>query len=89
MVWQDAGGNAADFQAAHPNIGKGPLVARERPTDSDVPTPVLACLDGGRPDNEGPLLTRAEARAMARSARLTHADLQRHLDGVEAPLRSA
>ncbi|HTN23965.1 MAG TPA: hypothetical protein VL120_08270 [Solirubrobacteraceae bacterium] len=44
---------------------------------------MLRCLDGGKTDGEdAPLLTRAEARALRRTERLTHADLARHLDGV-------
>ncbi len=44
---------------------------------------MLRCLDGGKPDgDDAPLLTRAEAHALRRSERLTHTDLERHLDGV-------
>jgi hypothetical protein len=65
-------------------------VARKRPADSDDAPPLLACLDGERTDARGPLLTRAEARALLRSAQLTHADLRRHFEGVpERPRRSA
>jgi hypothetical protein len=65
-------------------------VARERPTASDDAPPLLACLDGERTDPRGPLLTRAEARALLRSAPLTHADLRRHFEGVpEHARRSA
>jgi hypothetical protein len=65
-------------------------VARKRPTASGSAPPLLACLDGGRPDADGPLLTRAETRALRRSARLTHADLERHFDGFfDGPQRSA
>lgn len=65
-------------------------MARKRPIASAVVPPVLACLDGGRPDTDEPLLTRAEAHALRRTARLTHADLQRHLEGVSTtPLRTA
>ncbi len=57
-------------------------VARERPTASNVARPTLSCLDGDRPDSDGPLLTRAEANALRRSAPLTHAKLKAHLKGV-------
>ena len=58
-------------------------MARERPTASDVAAPMLDCLDGGKPDGDDPpLFTRAEARALRRSDRLTQADLERHLEGV-------
>lgn len=57
-------------------------MARERPTASDVKTPSLTCIDGGRPDGDGELLTRAEAHALRRSAPLTHAQLTGHLKGV-------
>ena len=61
-------------------------MARERPTASDVAPPMLDCLDGGKPDGDDPpLLTRAEARALRRSDRLTEADLARHLEGVGEP----
>jgi hypothetical protein len=65
-------------------------VARKRPRASDVAPPLLACLDGGRPDTDPPLLTRAQARALRRSAPLTHADLERHFAGYpDGPQRSA
>jgi hypothetical protein len=65
-------------------------VARKRPAASDDVPPLLACLDGDRADGRGPLLTRAEARALLRSAPLTHADLRRHFAGdPERPRRSA
>jgi len=65
-------------------------VARERPTASDVTTPTLTCLDGGRSIPDGPLLTRAEAHALRRSAPLTHSQLWEQLHGdSEPPLRSA
>jgi hypothetical protein len=60
-------------------------VERKRPAASDVPPPELALLDGGRPDSDAPLLTRAEARALRRTASLTHAGLRRHLEGVPEP----
>jgi hypothetical protein len=61
-------------------------VARERPTASDGAPPRFDCLEGGKPDGEDtPLLTRAEARALRRSDRLTQADLARHLEGVGDP----
>ena len=60
-------------------------MARERPDASDTPPPVLTCLDGGRPDEVGALLTRAEARALRRSAPLTHSQLTQHLSGVSDP----
>ena len=57
-------------------------MARERPRASDVKSPSLTCLDGGRSDDDGKLLTRAEAHALRRSAPLTHAQLNSHLKGV-------
>lgn len=54
-------------------------MARERPTASSIVPSALTILDGGRSQTEGPLLTRAEARAVRRSARLTHARLKEHL----------
>jgi hypothetical protein len=42
---------------------------------------VLRCLDGGKPDVDDQFLTRAEARALLRSAPLTHAQLKEHLRG--------
>ena len=63
---------------------------RKRPKATTVSPPELAVLDGGRPDTDEPLLTRAEARALRRTASLTHADLQRHLEGIlQPPARSA
>jgi hypothetical protein len=51
---------------------------------------VLSCIDGGKPDAESPLLTRAEARALLRSAPLTHSQLKACLDGIgDEPQRSA
>ena len=65
-------------------------MARERPAASDVPRPDLTCLTGGRSDGDPPLLTRAEAEALRRTARVTHEQLQRHLTGVpEPPLQEA
>ena len=68
---------------------KGPFVARKRPTVSHARQPVLTCLEGDRPTADGPLLTRAEAAALRRSAPLTHASLaelfEEHLD---APARA-
>jgi hypothetical protein len=64
----------------------GPLVARKRPTTSDVSRPALTLLDGGKPDDLP--LTPAETRAATRSATLTHAQLKRHFTpGGEPPLR--
>jgi hypothetical protein len=57
-------------------------VARERPTASNVVHPALVCLDGGKPDADDPRLTRAEARALRRTAPLTHAQLEKHFSGV-------
>ncbi|MEY2513017.1 MAG: hypothetical protein QOJ89_375 [bacterium] len=64
---------------------------RKRPTASNAVPVVLTCLDGGRKDlDDGPLLTRAEANALRRSAALTHTELRRHLGPVpDPPLRSA
>jgi hypothetical protein len=56
-------------------------VARERPAASNAIRPVLTCLDGDRPPADGPLLTRAEAHALRRSAPLTHAKLKEHFRG--------
>ena len=65
-------------------------MARKRPTASDVISPTLTCLDGGRPTLDGSLLTRAETRALRRTAPLTHAQLQQLLlDLPEPPQRSA
>ena len=63
----------------------GGFVARQRPDASDLQQPVLICLDGGRPEDGGPQLTSAEARALRRSAPLTHAQLTQHLEGVADP----
>ena len=69
---------------------RGHFVARKRPTASDVIPPTLTCLKGGRSNSDGPLLTRAEASALRRSAPLTHAQLWEHLQGLpEPPQRSA
>ena len=59
-------------------------MARQRPTASSVP-PTLTGVDGDRATIDGPLLTRAEANALRRSARLTHAQLKAHLKPVTAP----
>jgi len=48
-----------------------------------VTSPRLFCIDGGRPDAQGPGLTRAEAHALRRSAPLTHTQLKEHLKGIE------
>ncbi|MEA2156543.1 MAG: hypothetical protein QOE11_2683 [Solirubrobacteraceae bacterium] len=65
-------------------------MARKRPAASDSTPPVLSCIDGGKPDAESPLLTRAEARALLRSAPLTHSQLKACLDGIgDEPQRSA
>jgi hypothetical protein len=65
-------------------------VARERPTASDMTSPTLTCLDGGRSTPDGPLLTRAEAHALRRSAPLTHSQLWDYLQGhPEPPQQSA
>jgi hypothetical protein len=53
-------------------------VACKRPTASNVSPPALTCLDGGRSDADGPLLTRADAHALRRSAPSTHARLEEH-----------
>ena len=63
-------------------------MARERPTASDSTSPALRCLDGGTPAGELPLLTRAEARALRRSAPLTQLKLEQHLRPVAEQLRS-
>jgi hypothetical protein len=60
-------------------------VARKRPAASDVVPPDLTCLDGGMSDSAIPLLSRAEARALRRSAPLTHAQLKQVLKGVARP----
>lgn len=54
-------------------------MARKRPTASNAERMGLLSLDGARPERDGPLLTRAEARALRRSAPLTHAKLEEHL----------
>ena len=65
-------------------------MARKRPTASDVTSPALTCLEGGRSTPDGPLLTRAEAHALRRSAPLTHSQLWEYLQGPpEPPQRSA
>jgi hypothetical protein len=66
-------------------------VAHTRPTASDVKSPMLICLDGGRSAPPGPPLTRAEAHALRRSAALTHAQLTEYLSHLPEPppLRSA
>ncbi|CAN5189443.1 hypothetical protein BH20ACT16_BH20ACT16_03510 [soil metagenome] len=65
---------------------EGGIRWRERPTASDVNVPDLICLDGDRPDDaQGSQLTRAEARALLRSAPLTHSQLTKHLRGVGVP----
>jgi hypothetical protein len=47
---------------------------------------VLTCLDGGRlTGGTVPLLTRAEAEALRRSAPLTHQQLRKHLTAIPAP----
>ena len=58
---------------------RGPIVARKRPTASNVPPSELTVLDGGRPHTDGSLLTRAQAHALRRSAPLTHIQLREHL----------
>ena len=58
-------------------------MAHQRPTASNVP-PTLTGVDGDRATFDGPLLTRAEAHALRRSARLTHAQLKAHLKPVTA-----
>jgi hypothetical protein len=64
-------------------------VAHKRPTASDVTSPTLTCLEGGRSSPDG-LLTRAEAHALRRSAPLTHSQLWEYPQGdPEPPLRSA
>jgi len=60
-------------------------VARERPTASSVPRSELTAIDGGRPSTDGPLLTRAQAHALRRSAPLTHVQLKEHLKAVPKP----
>ena len=57
-------------------------MARKRPKASDVPMPLLICLDGGKPNGDSHALTPAEARALRRSAPLTHARLKEHLKGA-------
>jgi hypothetical protein len=58
---------------------KGPLVPRKRPAASNVMPPALTCLDGGRSDDDGPLLSRADAHALRLGAARTHARLKEHL----------
>ena len=62
-------------------------MARERPTASSVPRSEseLTVIDGGRPSIDGPLLTRAQAHALRRSAPLTHVQLKEHLKAVPKP----
>jgi len=60
---------------------RGHLVARKRPKASDVPPPLLVCLDGGKPADRQSL-TPAETRALRRSAPLTHARLVEHFKGA-------
>ena len=55
------------------------MLARKRPTSSSVVPPALICLEGGAPDEALSGLTPAEARALNRSARLTHEQLVQHL----------
>lgn len=57
-------------------------MARQRPKASDVSRPALTCLDGGITDTILPLLTRAQASALRRSAAHTHARLVKHLEGI-------
>ena len=60
----------------------------KRPTASQD-SPVLVCLQGARPDSDGMLLTRAEARALRASASRTHRRLTEHLQVIRdlPPLR--
>lgn len=78
--------DAADSLAALQSE-RGPLVARKRPTASNDRPPLLTSVAGARPTSDGPLLTRAEAHALRRSAPLTHNQLKAHLQAVPAPLR--
>jgi hypothetical protein len=48
---------------------------------------MLVSLDGARSDADGPLLTRAEAHTLRRSARLTHLQLTEHLRGIPSSPR--
>lgn len=66
-------------------------MAQKRPTASDVISPTLICLEGGRCASDGPPLTRAEAHALRRSAAVTHAQLTEYLKSPPEPppLRSA
>lgn len=84
--------------AGRPSIGKGPLVARKRPTASND-RPLRSGVVAVRPISDisdGPLLTRSEAHALARSTPLSGAPLtpeQFRTRGREAeqgisPLRS-
>jgi hypothetical protein len=61
---------------------KGVFVARKRPIPSNAESTGLLSLDGERPNRDGPLLTRAEARALRRSAPVTHARLEELLRAV-------
>lgn len=54
-------------------------MARKRPIASNAESTGLLSLNGERPDRDGPLLTRAEARALRRSAPMTHAKLEEYL----------
>lgn len=56
-------------------------MARKRPIASPARKPALACLEGGRPTADGPLLPRAEAAALRRGAPLTHAKLTERFAG--------
>jgi hypothetical protein len=58
-------------------------VARERPTAS-TKQPILVGVHGDRRNADGPLLTRAESRALHRSAPLTHSQLETQLSSVAA-----
>jgi hypothetical protein len=60
-------------------------VAQTRPAAYDVIPPVLTCHHGGRSDADGPLLTRADARALRRSAATTHARLEEHFRALGPP----
>lgn len=59
------------------------LPTRRRVADDG---PVLVCLQGGRSDDDGMVLSRAEAHALRASASQTHLQLARHLQPVrDAP----
>ena len=73
-----------DSQCSVEVIRNGPVVAQEQPTASDVSPRALTGLEGGIRDLGRPHLTRAEARALRRSAPLTHAKLQEHFKGLGA-----